>query len=424
MVRNLVPLLEILACLYCIAGTYGKKVRCNIYVVVFVIAEMLLLIGINDHGIPTYLISLSYVLIFIYCLVDYNASVIQAIINLVISVVLLGIFQLVGYFVLITIFRKHDLTNNNWEVAIMAFSLVISYFLVPKMHLNSLSEFLRKNKFIAQVVLGFVIIVYASRMWKIKVTSNLSGQDFIFTIYFVILVILLVIEWQKSKQDVEKGKRQLEKSEQYYGAYEKLIKSVREKKHDYKNHINTIRGMIYTSSDYTELKKQEEKYMGDILEENSGVSLATMVENLIIAGFLSVKLKEAEQERITVKYQCILDKRHLKIPEYEIVEMLGILIDNAYEAERLLEITDRIVSIHLFIWDNALHFEIINTYAEWNTPDLSHIFDENYSTKGEGRGIGLYKLWKKCKEFGGYICVMEDILDDKNAVKFKMILPI
>lgn len=154
MVRNLVPLLEILACLYCIAGTYGKKVRCNIYVVVFVIAEMLLLIGINDHGIPTYLISLSYVLIFIYCLVDYNASVIQAIINLVISVVLLGIFQLVGYFVLITIFRKHDLTNNNWEVAIMAFSLVISYFLVPKMHLNSLSEFLRKNKFIAQVVLG------------------------------------------------------------------------------------------------------------------------------------------------------------------------------------------------------------------------------------------------------------------------------
>lgn len=34
MVRNLVPLLEILACLYCIAGTYGKKVRCNIYVVV------------------------------------------------------------------------------------------------------------------------------------------------------------------------------------------------------------------------------------------------------------------------------------------------------------------------------------------------------------------------------------------------------
>ena len=269
-----------------------------------------------------------------------------------------------------------------------------------------------------------MIIVYASRMWKIKVTSNLSGQDFIFTIYFVILVILLVIEWQKSKQDVEKSKRQLEKSEQYYGAYEKLIKSVREKQHDYKNHINTIRGMIYTSSDYTELKKQEEKYMGDILEENSGVSLATMVENLIIAGFLSVKLKEAEQERITVKYQCILDKRHLKIPEYEIVEMLGILIDNAYEAERLLEITDRVVSIHLFIWENALHFEIINTYAEWNTPDLSHVFDENYSTKGEGRGIGLYKLGKRCKEFGGDIYVMQDILDDKNAVKFKMILPI
>ena len=63
MVRNLVPLLEILSCLYCIAGTYGKKVSCNIYVAVFVVAEMLLLIGIHDHGMPTYLILLSYVLI-------------------------------------------------------------------------------------------------------------------------------------------------------------------------------------------------------------------------------------------------------------------------------------------------------------------------------------------------------------------------
>lgn len=50
MVRNLVPLLEILACLYCIAGTYGKKVRCNIYVVVFVIAEMLLLCIFRSIG--------------------------------------------------------------------------------------------------------------------------------------------------------------------------------------------------------------------------------------------------------------------------------------------------------------------------------------------------------------------------------------
>ena len=38
--------------------------------------------------------------------------------------------------------------------------------------------------------------------------------------------------------------------------------------------------------------------------------------------------------------------------------------------------------------------------------------------------IGLYKLGKRCKEFGGDIYVMQDILDDKNAVKFKMILPI
>ena len=51
MVRNLVPLLEILACLYCIAGTYGKKVRCNIYVVVFVIA----IIFAFNH-MPAYLV--------------------------------------------------------------------------------------------------------------------------------------------------------------------------------------------------------------------------------------------------------------------------------------------------------------------------------------------------------------------------------
>ncbi len=49
MVRNLLPLFEILAYVYCLAAIYGNKVKYNIYTVILIVTEMILMLGINEY---------------------------------------------------------------------------------------------------------------------------------------------------------------------------------------------------------------------------------------------------------------------------------------------------------------------------------------------------------------------------------------
>ena len=55
MVRNILELLEILSILYAFSAIYRKKLEYNIQEVVFIVAEIVLMIGINDYGYPRYL---------------------------------------------------------------------------------------------------------------------------------------------------------------------------------------------------------------------------------------------------------------------------------------------------------------------------------------------------------------------------------
>lgn len=128
-------------------------------------------------------------------------------------------------------------------------------------------------------------------------------------------MLLLLIEWQKTKADAEKRKIQLEMNNYYYDTYKVLISSIRDKQHDFKNHINAIRGMLYTTQNFYQLKKEEEEYLNDIMTEIQEIPLITMIENPLISGFISVKIQEAKSKGIEVTHYCRYPDVTIKIPE-------------------------------------------------------------------------------------------------------------
>lgn len=199
MVRNVLQLFETLAYLYCFAATYGKKMKYNIHVVIFVVAQLVLMTGMNDYGFPKYLISLSYALMFTYCILNYKSSIVQAIINIILSIFIMGIVQLLVYFVLVTVFRTDNKNSLVFELLVMIFNFIIIYFMAPKMKLNFVSSYLLSKKVLSGLIISFVAIIFGSRIWKIKLNSSLQGEDFIFTVYFFSMLVLLLIEWQKTK---------------------------------------------------------------------------------------------------------------------------------------------------------------------------------------------------------------------------------
>ena len=291
-----------------------------------------------------------------------------------------------------------------------------------KMKLNVLANFLSDNKWIQRILCAFIMVIFASRIWKMKVSAHLEGQDFIFTVYFFGVVLLLLIEWQKTKADAEKRKIQLEMNNYYYDTYKELISSIRDKQHDFKNHINAIRGMLYTTQNFYQLKKEEEEYLNDIMMEIQEIPLITMIENPLISGFISVKIQEAKSKGIEVTHYCRYPDVTIKIPEYVLIEMMGILLDNAIEATENLE--HKKIKINMTLLDNVFDFSVVNTCKSENTEITTKFFERGYSSKGSNRGLGLAKIKGLVQKYRGDIWMSEENIDTDKALKFAFTLPL
>lgn len=416
MIKDIAILLEILTCLYGISASFNTKMRYNIYAVILIIAETILLMGINQYGFPTYLVSLSYLLIFIYCLINYKDSLIKTAINCIITVVLISIVQVVCY---MPVSYIPSINKTIRGLLVSAMSLIIFIFGAPKMRLKEISDLLLKRKILLWIVGIFVFLVWGSQLWKIKRNGVIYGKDYIPIVYFVALIFLMLWQWQKTRIEVEREKSLLEMNVLYYEAYENLIQSVREKQHDLKNHINAICGMIYTVDNYEELVEKQKDYIDNVLRNVEKVPILTLIENPLLSGFLIQKIHEAENKGIEVEQKCTFTAKELKVPEYKIVEMMGILFDNAIE-ETVRSDCDKKIKISLFDENDVLYFSISNISSA-KIQDASKLFAGGYSTKGENRGIGLLKLKKMLEQEKGEIHIeQEEICENHFWITFRI----
>ena len=400
MVKNIIVLVEILTCLYGIAATFGLKMKYNIWAVILIITEMILLTGINQYGLPAYLVSLSYLLIFVYCLLNYRESLIKTIVSCVIAVAVIGITQVICY--IPTSFVVSD-ESVIIDLVVSVMSLIVIILLGNRIKLKELSDFLLKKKILSIGIVFSVCVALGIQLWKIKENGIVYGKDYIPIMYFICLILVILREWQKSKVDAEKEKAQLQMNILYYDAYKELIKSVREKQHDLKNHINAICGMIYTIDNYEDLIAKQKEYINKVLGKVERVPVLTLVENPLLSGFLIQKIHESESYGIDVEQNCIFVEKELKIPEYKLVEMMGILFDNAIE-ETIQRDYDKKIYVQLSNENNTFYFSISNICKE-KIQDTTQLFIEGYSKKGRNRGIGLPKLKRIVEQENGEVSI-------------------
>lgn len=101
------------------------------------------------------------------------------------------------------------------------------------------------------------------------------------------------------------------------------------------------------------------------------------------------KLMGAKHLQIDVHFESIWVIDHISIPTLTLAKMLGILLDNAIEALETIE--DGQLNIGVIKEKYGVCFIIENTCPA-STPPLWQIWKEHFSTKGEGRGLGLSNL--------------------------------
>lgn len=204
-----------------------------------------------------------------------------------------------------------------------------------------------------------------------------------------------------------------------YASFEELIYEIRRNQHDFHNHLQAIYSLHYSIYDYETLVKEQEKYLKFILENTKYYKLLN-AHNPVIAGFLYRKILEADVEGYAISFDIKLNKMQPHIPEYILVEIIGILWDNAIEAGR--EQNKKKISLRMDDTKHKFELEVSNPIPNLSYEEIHRFFEAGNTTKGKFRGIGLNKIKEYKKKYKFDLIVEKDEIEEEYWLRIKISL--
>ena len=235
-------------------------------------------------------------------------------------------------------------------------------------------------------------------------------------VILILVCLLFVSEARVTKLKREVERKEIEITSVQKNGYDNLLEQVRLREHELNNHMLAIYSAHHTCETYEKLVETQREYCHRMTKENFYNKLLFM-ENKVLAGFLYEKMIDIENQSVKVGYRISGETEINKISTYDLIEMTGILLDNALEA--LKENDDKRLFVEVGGFNKLITVRNINSYAPYE--QIQGWFEKGASTKGELRGLGLYHLKKICMKNGLNICCENVEIDDTNWIQFSLI---
>lgn len=161
--------------------------------------------------------------------------------------------------------------------------------------------------------------------------------------------------------------------------------------HDFNNIIQTIGGLLFVEK-YDNLKSYYKGLKIDCQTLNDMENFNTQkIHNPEILALLVNKYELAKQNGIRINLEIYSDLSKLNSDIFQIIRILGILLDNAIEANK--DCIEKILNIELKQEKNKQIIIIENSYSNKDV-STNTIFQKGFSTKKGNRGLGLWKVNK------------------------------
>ena len=191
-----------------------------------------------------------------------------------------------------------------------------------------------------------------------------------------------------------------------------LMGKLKANEHEYKNHLNTIWSIAQVTNQ-EEIKEKLQEYISNIVDDTEEFSMLLNVENTIIKAVLYNKGQRAEKLGVKYTYNVKSNLKNISLDNSELTVILSNLLNNAIEATSMIKKKE----LEVFIDEDNKYYSINvkNRTEGVKLSDLSNIFKMGYSTKGEGRGYGLYNVKNIVDKYKGKIQISldDDIVDIK-----------
>ncbi|PTF07673.1 accessory regulator AgrC [Staphylococcus cohnii] len=188
--------------------------------------------------------------------------------------------------------------------------------------------------------------------------------------------------------------KEIENYYKYTLQIEKINNEMRKFRHDYVNILSTLSDYI-RENDMEGLRKY---FNEEIIPMQDNMQMKTLkingIENLKvreIKGLITTKILQAQEKNIRLSIEVPEPIEKIDMPIINLSRIIGILLDNAIEASEKIEDDPLIRIAFIKNEDDSVMFIIMNK-CKPDMPRVHTLFQENYSTKGKNRGLGLSNL--------------------------------
>lgn len=422
MINILIILLECICFWICLHISFREKIKFNIYCLMFFIFYVSIFSACTYKLISKQFVWVVYIFVFIWSYLYFKKSLLKTFINYIFQVVIFACIQAISIVILYKLFGSLPIDVLNIVVGFFTtiFCLITYLFCMRNKIDDRIISYNKLLLFSCVILLLFYI--YLKIDLEIRRDFNVAFYFFVFSI--LIIGFYCIIKYHISKIDLMNKNNEIYLNNKYNDKYNELLEKMRIRQHDYNNQITTIQSMCVSATSLDELISMQKEYI-NILEYNRKYdSILTKCNDKILAGYIYSMCIKYEGKGFEINPQINVISEKMIISIVEMTELLGIILNNAYEHVISEENYKKIIDFSIYENKDSFILEVANPANYLSFSHIDDMFSYGYSTKGNDRGIGLYRVRKIVDKYKGEICATNRKVDETNWFVIKISIPL
>ena len=377
-----------------------NKLKCYQSIILIAILTTVLVVTyqIEYKGLNSLLFFLLGVIIIKYI---YKFTLEESIISFAIVMVMVAFSDIVTSLIFMAKFPVTEIRTNEsvFFFSNITVNIISFLFINIKYINNALNKFYNSilpKKSISNLLFFILLIIgFSYLIYNIGFSQFFNKEYIVNFLIFIIFTIITCI-FIENQNKYKKLEEEYDVLFNYIQTFEDWIEKEQLNRHEYKNQLAVIRCL-------TKEKKIKDK-IDEILEDNINIKdqAVTNLKNLPkggIKGLMYYKAAIAQKQKIHLTTDVSINENGIlsKLSEKNIrvlCKLIGIYFDNAIEAAA--ESRKKNLTIEVYELKDKVNFVFSNTFK--NHKNMKDRNKKGVSSKGEGRGNGLYFASKLIKE--------------------------
>lgn len=259
------------------------------------------------------------------------------------------------------------------------------------------------------------ILLIACLLYEFAIVYHGLNNNYLINLIIMVALFILCFIYVNDKNNYYTLMTDYNGLFDFVQEFETQVEKEQFKIHEYNNQLAMIMSLSKESAVINQIQSM---IKSGINIEGEWIRGLKSIPKSGLKGLILYKLSRAKEQNVnttidisskTTDYMNGLDENELKV----LCDLVGLYFDNAIDEAK--KTSEKNVTLEIYVSKNILNIIVTNSVA--GKVDIKNINKKGVSTKGKGRGKGLYFASKIIEKNNDWLLNEQKVIDDKYYVQ-------